>query len=73
MNLVSVGGRKFLLVLLTSAAVNLLVWFSKIDSSTYSLVTLGTIGAYITGNTFQKIKTSVHENILGSKLNESDK
>lgn len=73
MNLESAGGRRFLLVLGTSVAVNLLIWFSKIDAPTYSLVTLGVVGAYITGNTIQKIKTPNYESVTEIKSNESDK
>lgn len=58
MNLEAFGGRKFLLVLGTSITTNVLIWFSKIDAATYSLVTLGICGAYITGNTIQNIKTN---------------
>lgn len=54
MNIQSVGGRKFLLTVGTGVAANLLVWFGKIDASTFSLVTLGTVGAYITGNAFER-------------------
>jgi len=53
----NIGGRRFFLVFCTSVANTLLTWFSKIDGATYSLVTLGICGAYITGNTIQKIKT----------------
>ena len=54
MNLQTLGGRKFLLTMATGFAVNLLMWFGKIDAPTFSLVTLGTVGAYITGNAFQR-------------------
>lgn len=54
MDLRTMGGRKFLLTMATGFAVNLLMWFSKIDASTFALVTLGTVGAYITGNAYQR-------------------
>lgn len=73
MALESAGGRRFLLVLGTSVAVNLLIWFAKIDPPTYSLVTLGIVGAYITGNTIQKIKTPVYESTTEIKINEPNK
>jgi uncharacterized membrane protein len=73
MDLETLGGRRFLLVFCTSIATTLLTWFTKIDGSTYSLVTLGICGAYITGNTIQKIKTPVLETSMEVKSNESNK
>jgi hypothetical protein len=52
----SCGGRKFLLTLGCGLVTTVLVWFGKIDGATYSLVILGTVGAYITGNVVQKAK-----------------
>lgn len=54
MSLQTLGGRKFLLTMATGFAINLLMWFGKIDASTFTLVTLGTVGAYITGNAYQR-------------------
>jgi hypothetical protein len=48
------GGRRFLLTLGCGIATTILVWFGKIDGMTYSAVILGTVAAYITGNTWQK-------------------
>ena len=57
MNLLeTLGGRRFIMSMLVGATTALLTYLGKIDGSTYSLVTLGTVGAYITGNTFQKVK-----------------
>lgn len=58
MNLVTLGGRRFILTMLTGAATTILVFLGKIDGSTYSLVTLGTVGAYITGNVLESIKSN---------------
>lgn len=56
MTLNSFGGRKFLLTVGCAAVTTVLVWFGKIDASTFSLVILGTVGGYITGNVTQKVK-----------------
>lgn len=69
----NIGGRRFFLVFCTSVATTVLTWFSKIDGSTYSLVTLGICGAYITGNTIQKIKTPTLETSMEVKSNEPNK
>lgn len=52
------GGRRFLMCMGCGLATTLLQAFGKLDAagSTYALVVVGTIGAYITGNTAQKIK-----------------
>ena len=50
MNLYTLGGRKFLLTLVSGAGTFLLVLLGKIDAATYAMVTIGTVGAYITGN-----------------------
>ena len=49
-----VGGRKFTLSVLTLLSVSILVWFGKIDPGVYSAVVIATVGAYITGNVFEK-------------------
>lgn len=56
MNLNIIGGRRFILTMLTGAATTILVFLGKIDGTVYSLVTLGTVGAYITGNVYESVK-----------------
>lgn len=54
MRLESIGGRRFLLTLISGAGTWLLCWFGHIDGSVYSAVTIATVAAYIAGNVAQK-------------------
>lgn len=56
MNIVTLGGRRFLLTLGCGIATTLLCWHGKIGDGVYATVIISTVGAYITGNTFQKVK-----------------
>ncbi len=58
MNFDTIGGRRFLITLGCGFATTALQWFGKLDpaGSTYALVVVGTVGAYIAGNTVQKVK-----------------
>jgi hypothetical protein len=56
MNLTNYGGRRFLLTMISGAGTWLLCWFGKISGDVYSVVTIATVAAYITGNVAQKLK-----------------
>lgn len=58
MNIETFGGRRFLMTIGAGAVTSMLQWFGKLDpaGSAYSMVTIATVAAYITGNTAQKIK-----------------
>lgn len=58
MSLTCVGGRRFLLTVGCGIASTVLVWFAKISDEVYATVIIATVGAYIAGNTVQKVKGS---------------
>lgn len=53
------GGRRFIATIGAGAVTSLLQWFGKLDPSgtTYAIVIIGTVGAFVTGNTTQKVMT----------------
>lgn len=54
MTLDQIGGRRFILALVSGAGTFLLCWAGRIDGNAYMLATLGIVGGYITGNIAQK-------------------
>lgn len=58
MTLETFGGRRFLLTMVSGAGTWLLCWAGKIDGGVYSVVTIATVAAYITGNTLQKTQAA---------------
>lgn len=51
----SVGGRRFTMAMGAGITSSVLVWFAKITPEVYQWIVLGTVGAYIAGNTAQKV------------------
>lgn len=53
MNFTTIGGRRFLLAMGAGITTTILQFFGKLDpaGSTYALVVVGTVGAYIAGGT----------------------
>lgn len=49
-----IGGRRFLLTVISGAGTWLLTWAGKIDGGVYSAVTIATVASYIVGNVSQK-------------------
>lgn len=56
MNLTRFGGRRFMLTLGCGIACTLLVWHDKIGDAIFRDIIIATVAAYITGNTWQKVK-----------------
>jgi len=54
MTIQSIGGRRFLLTVGCGAVTSFLLWHGKLDSGSYTAIILGTVGAYIAANTYQK-------------------
>ena len=52
----ALGGRRFLLVIGCGLVNSLLVWFGKITSGDFVLVTTATVGVFIAGNAYQKTR-----------------
>lgn len=50
------GGRRFILCLGCSISCTVLLWFGKIPPEIFRDLILGTVAAYIIGNTTQKVK-----------------
>lgn len=49
------GGRRFVMAMGAGIACTVLVWFGKITPEVFQWTVLGTVAAYVGGNTAQKI------------------
>ncbi len=54
----ALGGRRFLLVLGCGVVNAILVWFGKITSGDFVLVTSATVSVFIAGNAYQKSRNA---------------
>ena len=52
----TVGGRRFLLTVMTQIVSSWLLWYGKLTSEAYSMIILGTVAVYISGTTYEKTK-----------------
>ena len=57
----STGGRRFILTCTTQVISSVLLWYGKLTPEPYSMIILGTVAAYIAGNTFQATKAGKPE------------
>lgn len=64
----SMGGRKFLITLISQILFSFLLWHAKMDGDTYLWSTSIVTGAFITGNAFEwKFKTSPPKDLTTTK------
>ena len=61
LNLFALGGRKFIVTMLTGLSASVLVYMKSIPPEIYSMVTLGTVGAFIMGNSTESIQNKKAE------------
>jgi hypothetical protein len=49
------GGRRYLMAMGAGVTATVLQWFGKLDAAgtTYAVIVLGTVGAYITGSVME--------------------
>ena len=69
MNFNTVGGRRFFLAFGAGLMTTFLQWHGKLDPSgnTYAWVIIGTVGAYITGATFEEIKAKPPKDVTNAE------
>lgn len=53
----SAGGRRFVLTVGSGAVCSVLLWFGKLTSGDFSLIIVATVATYISGNTYQKVRS----------------
>jgi len=56
MDFTSLGGRKFILTMGCGVISTILLWFGKLTSGDFVMITSFTVGAYIAGGTIENVK-----------------
>ena len=51
------GGRRFIVTLLALTSAHWLAWYAHISGDAYAIAVVGTVGAFIAGVSYQKVKT----------------
>jgi uncharacterized membrane protein YeaQ/YmgE (transglycosylase-associated protein family) len=55
----TMGGRKFMFVVLCVLLTAFLTWTDKLDAGAYTTIILGIVGVYIAGNVTQAVKRRI--------------
>lgn len=61
MNFTKLGGRRFVLAIISIFTTALLTWFAKISSDTYSYIMITTITTLIAGHTIENTVVKIKE------------
>lgn len=56
MTIQTLGGRRFILSVLTLLVCSVLLWNAKLSDGSFCAITLATVGALIAGHTYQQVK-----------------
>ena len=50
------GGRRFIVTLLALTSAHWLAWYAHISGDAYAIVVVGTVGAFVAGVSYEKVK-----------------
>ena len=50
------GGRRFVVTLLALTSAHWLAWYAHISGDAYAIVVVGTVGAFVAGVSYEKVK-----------------
>lgn len=51
-----IGGRRFILAILTLLSINVMLWWDRMTDAIYRDILIAVVAVYVAGNTIQKIK-----------------